>query len=390
MKRLGIAAIGAICILHVSADARADGLASLGQIRDDEPAFSITPPGGDTSLALVPRASLQVRGMLPLDDLPKDPSKGDLTTNAGFMIRRVRVGADVTILPTVTAHVSTDLVDAITPPAHKTPLVQAYGNVDLRLFSLRAGFLRVPFTRHALVDETRQVFVEPPTAWRADRMGIGLGAVPSMLPDRRVGFLSSGDYSIFSYAVGAFSGGGEGATEVGSSLVVAGRVEVTPWGAPPLEGAFFKDDYEAHDVRLAFAAGGLGRTGPNGSTRAISASFTMSYLGLFTSLEGAIGVGETPGVAPDVHQRALTLDVAYRFPWILQGFELGGRADIFSLSRDFGDGNSDLRSVAAVLNLYVWRHRIKASTIVRATKALNSLGAAREREESLLELTFGF
>ena len=106
-------------------------------------------------------------------------------------------------------------------------------------------------------------------------------------------------------------------------------------------------------------------------------------------MEGVVGVGATPTVPPDVTQRALTLDRAYRFDWALQGVELGVRADAWSLTREFGDGASDQRSLSAVTNLYAWRHRVKASALVPATKSLTALGQQRDRHETLLALTVG-
>ncbi len=390
MRRFICLSIASACILGLSTEARADGFADVAHIRDDEPAFTLTPASGDSALALTPRASMQLRAALPAGEATRTPARGDFERSAGLSIRRVRVGLDVALLTTLTAHVSTDLIDDLTPAGAKTPVAQAYANFDARMFQLRAGFLRVPFTRHALVDETRQVFLEAPVAWRADRQNLGRGPVPSVLPDRRAGAVVYEDYGLFSFAAGAFSGGGAGSPEVGSSALFTGRVELTPWMALPAEGAFFKDDYEARSLRGGLSVGGLGRTGPNGSTRAASAAVTLAYRGLYVCAEGVIGVGVTPGVAPDVTQRALTLDLAYRFPWALQGVELGLRGDVWSTTREFGDGSSDQRSASAVANLYAWRHRVKASALLRATKSLTALGELRDRQEAVAELTVGF
>ncbi len=386
----------------VAQPARADlrTAANVASIRDDEPVLTLRPTSGDSDLALSPRASLQMRAMLPFDGGPHAFDVGDLARTSAFTLRRVRVGLDATLLPTIEAHVSTDLVDEVTPAATQTPLVVAFANVDLRLTQLAAGFMRVPFTRHGLVDETRQLFMESPTGWRADRFGLGRGEVPSMLPDRRVGVQLHEEIDGFAFALGAFSGGGEGATERASSAVVAGRVEVGPWGAVPLEGAYFAGDYEYDSARASLSLGGLGRTGPNGSTRAASAALAMSYRGAFASFEAVVGRGRVPGSEADIDQRALVLDLAYRFPALAQGLELGVRADAWRIDRPAGlaappggvdvrDGG-DVRSIAAVANVYIWRHRVKASTLIRAARAGDPLGTARARSEGLLELTFGF
>jgi hypothetical protein len=200
------------------------------------------------------------------------------------------------------------------------------------------------------------------------------------------------DYGVVGFGVGLFSGGLL-APESSSSLVFAGRVEVTPWLAPPLEGAYFKGDYEADTARVAFALGGLGRTGPDGSSRAGSASVTVSYKGLYVSAEGVLGASTlAQDATSSAVQRALALDVAYRFPVLMQGLEFGLRGDLWSTSASGSarDPLSELRGFWAVANLYVWRHRIKASTLFHATGALNATGSDRARQEGIVELTVGF
>ena len=397
---MGLAAV--LACASASSNARADaGLSfaaapsGVASIRDDEPALTIRPTSGDADLALSPRASIQVRGMLPLGDAPHAFELGDLARTRAFTLRRVRVGVDATILPTIDAHVSTDLVDEVTPAATQTPLVVAYGNLDLRLTQLAAGFMRVPFTRHGLVDETRQLFMESPAGWRADRFGLGRGTAPSMLPDRRTGVQLHEEIEGFAFALGAFSGGGEGETERASSAIFAGRLEYGPWGAVPLEGAYFAGDFEYDTPRATLSVGGLGRTGPSGSTRAASAAVAVSYRGAFASFEAVLGGSRRPAHDDDaIDQRALVLVVAYRFPVVAQGLELGVRADAWRIDPVPGApaplGAGDVRSVAAVANLYVWRHRVKAGALLRVARAGDAAGAARGRSEGLLELTFGF
>lgn len=369
------------------------GPTGLGHIRDDEPALTLTPTSSESVLELSPRGALQVRGALPFQDpLRFSHARGDLTESRGFVLRRLRLGLDATLVPQITMAVSSDLVDDSTPADRRSPLVVAYANLDARLFQLRAGLMRLPFTRHGLVDETRQVFLEPPVAWRADRTGLGPKGALSVLPDRRVGFGMHEDYGIASFGVGLFSGG-LFAPESGSSLIFAGRVEVTPWLAPPLEGAYFKGDYEADAPRVAFALGGMGRSGPDGTSRAGSASVTVSYRGLYIEAEGVLGAStQAQDDSSYVVQRALVLDVAYRFPVLTQGLEFGLRGDLWSTSTvgPVRDPLSELRGLWVVANLYVWRHRIKASTLLHATGALNATGTDRARQEGIVELTVGF
>jgi hypothetical protein len=71
----------------------------VASIRDEEPALTIRPTSGDADLALSPRASIQVRGMLPFGDAPHAFELGDLARTSAFTLRRVRVGVDATILP---------------------------------------------------------------------------------------------------------------------------------------------------------------------------------------------------------------------------------------------------------------------------------------------------
>ena len=364
------------------------GPTGLGHVRDDEGAIEITPTSSESVLKLVPRASLQLRASVPFEDTTGfSLAKGDLSETRGFLVRRARIGLEATIVQQVTAHISSDLYDSLTPAATRTPLVVAWANVDLRLFQMRAGFLRVPFTRHSLVDETRQVFLEPPVAWRADRYGYAPTGTTSVLPDRRVGLQMHEDYGLFNFAVGAFSGGLL-APESAESFLVAGRVELTPWLGPPAEGAFFKGDFEERDARVAFSLGGLARTGPDGASQAGSLAIAFSYRGLYAAVEGVLGRGTTADGSVAYGQRALVLDLAYRFPVLLQGFELGLRGDLYSTSAT--SATSELRGLWAVANLYVWRHRIKASTLFHATGALAAAGTDRARQEAIVELTVGF
>jgi hypothetical protein len=110
--------------------------------------------------------------------------------------------------------------------------------------------------------------------------------------------------------------------------------------------------------------------------------------GLYAAVEGVIGRSTNEADTVAYAQRALVLDLAYRFPVLLQGFELGLRGDLWSTSAS--GPSSELRGLWAVANLYVWRHRVKASTLFHATGALSATGEGRARQEAIVELTVGF
>jgi hypothetical protein len=363
------------------------GPTGLGHLHDDEAAIEITPASSESLLKLSPRGALQMRVGVPFQDPTGfSVARGDLTEARGFVMRRARLGLDATIIQQISAHLSADLWDGLMPAANKTPIFLAWANVDLRLFQIRGGFMRVPFTRHSIVDETRQVFLEAPTAWRSDRYGFAPTGTTSVLPDRRVGLEMHEDYGLLNFSVGAWSGGLL-APESAESFLFGGRVELTPWLAPPAEGAFFRGDYEQRDARFAFSLGGLGRVGPDGSSQAGSLGVAFSYRGLYAAVEGVLGRSQNDGGTVSSAQRALVLDLAYRFPGPFQGFELGLRGDLWSTGA--GAATSELRGLWAVANLYVWRHRIKASTLFHATGALTAT-PVRARQEAIVELTVGF
>ncbi len=268
------------CFAFVAPDARADDASktesrdppaqpALLDTPDDEPVLVVTPKVRDEEISIAFRGALQVRGLLPFGATASQHARadGDLAEETAFELRRVRLGLDAMILPTATVHVSADLVDSLTPAWTKTPLFLAYANLDTRIIQVRAGLVRVPFTRHGLVDETRQVFLEPAAAWRSDRVGLGRGAAPSVLPDRRVGVELHEETDGYALSLGAFSGGGVIGTESGSSAIFAGRLELAPWGAVPLEGAYFRGDAAYTLPRVTFALGGLARAGLDGGGR---------------------------------------------------------------------------------------------------------------------------
>ncbi len=382
-------AVGLVFFARAAFAADTDGgPTGLGHIHDDEAAIEITPTSSESVLKISPRGALQMRVGVPFED-PTGFSvgHGDLTEARGFVLRRARLGLDATVIEQISAHVSADLWDGLMPAANKTPIFLAWANVDLRLFQIRAGFMRVPFTRHTMVDETRQVFLEAPTAWRADRYGFAPTGTTSILPDRRVGLEMHEDYGLLSFSAGAWSGGLL-APESTESFLFGGRVEVTPWGAPPAEGAFFAGDFEQRDPRLAFSLGGLGRVGPDGSSQAGSLGVAFSWRGLYAAVEGVLGRSQNDAGTVSAPQRALVADLAYRFPHPFQGFELGLRGDLWSTGA--GTATSELRGLWAVANLYVWRHRVKASTLFHATGALAATGTDRARQEAIVELTVGF
>ncbi len=369
---------------------------TLEEIPDDEAVLVLRQTVRDNEMSLAIRGQLQTRFTMPFSRGRLSNRAGDLTDETSFQLRRVRVGIDATILPTVTAHVSSDVVDSLMPTSARSALFLANANIDLRLFQLRAGLLRVPFTRHGLVDETRQVFLEPPTAWRADRYGLGRGPVPSVLPDRRVGAELHEEIDGYAFSFGAFSGGGAGAPEPATTTILAGRIEVAPWGAVPAEGSFFRADYAYGAPRVSFAAGVLGRAGAAGNGRAASAAIATSYKGFYASVEAVLGSSRIDAYVHDdgtsrgrFTQRGLVVDVAYRFPVLAQGLELGVRGDVAQNSPAF-DRSGDQRTLAGVANLYFWRHRMKASTLFRSVWAPLVAPAARTRHEGILELSVGF
>ncbi len=399
------------CFAFVAPDARADDASktesrdppaqpALLDTPDDEPVLVVTPKVRDEEISIAFRGALQVRGLLPFGATASQHARadGDLAEETAFELRRVRLGLDAMILPTATVHVSADLVDSLTPAWTKTPLFLAYANLDTRIIQVRAGLVRVPFTRHGLVDETRQVFLEPAAAWRSDRVGLGRGAAPSVLPDRRVGVELHEETDGYALSLGAFSGGGVIGTESGSSAIFAGRLELAPWGAVPLEGAYFRGDAAYTLPRVTFALGGLARAGLDGGGRAISMAIAASYYGLYASIEAVLGDARPSSLAVDVVQRALVADLAYRFalPALAQGLELGVRADALEIDPRV-DAASELRALSAVASLYFFRHRVKASTLARIARTgprdastAESGARERDRQEGILELTVGF
>lgn len=369
---------------------------SLEEIPDDEPVLVVRQTVRDNEMSLALRGVVQGRFTMPFSRGRLSESAGDLTEETAFQLRRLRLALDATILPTVTVHVTSDVVDGLMPNASRAPAFLAYANLDLRLFQLRAGLVRVPFTRHSLVDETRQVFLEPPTAWRTDRYGLGRGPAPSLLPDRRVGAELHEEIDGYAFTFGAFSGGGVGAPEPPTSTVFAARIELAPWGAVPAEGAYFKADYAYPTPRATFSVGGLARSGAAGNGRALSAAIATSYKGFYASVEGVLGSSRVDAFAfPDgtsrgrIVQRALVVDAAYRFPVLAQGIELGVRGDLSQIDPAF-DRSGDQRALSAVANLYFWRHRMKASTLFRSVWAPLAATTVLNRHEGILELSVGF
>jgi hypothetical protein len=407
--RFALAVLAAAVLLPATAfaDEAADSVGpadELAYVPDEEPLVLVKRPvgGGDVSIGL--RGAVQTRVNLPLSSTERGAGDGALAPDRGLSLRRLRLGVDGELLPTVRFHTAIDAVDALVPASRRSPLVYGYGTFDLRLTQLSVGLMRLPFSRHALVDETRQLFLEPPTAWRADRMGIGVeGAVPSapvsILPDRRVGAQFHEEVEGFAFGFGVFSGGA-GAPEPTSSTTFAGRLEIGPFGSVPREGAFFAADYEAEMPRLSLSLGGLRRTAAAGAgSRAFSAALSAAYKGLFSSVELVTGDGRIAEASPWVPQRALTVDVAYRFPLLAQGLELGVRGDTFRVG-DSASVFANQKSLAAVVNLYVLRHRVKASTLLRAVRddAVFSRpsadgerrGGGRAFGEAIVEFTVGF
>ncbi|MFO0677874.1 MAG: hypothetical protein U0169_15155 [Polyangiaceae bacterium] len=351
--------------------------------------FQIRDAVGKTPVSLAFRGSLTMRAGLALGSTVHSPSNGDLLTGTGGILRRGRFGVEGTISPFVKTNFLVDFHDGFTPTESKTPLALADADFELILTKLRLGLSRVPFTRHAQVDETRQVFLEAPTGWRADRLLLGRGPLTAMLPDRRPGVSLHDELDVFDYAIGFYSGGGPGSQESTASGIFTGRLEVAPWGPPPREGAYFPADEEYGEARVAFGVGGLSRSGPSGSTRAVSGAVTASYRGFFASVEAAVGEGSPRGIDVNVGQRAFTADLAWRFPWAFHGVELGARFDAWKVDRMF-DRAADQKSLSVVANVYLWRHRIKVGTLFRSLVDDADVTGRQVRNEGLADMTVGF
>ncbi len=351
--------------------------------------FVIRDAVGKTPVSLAFRGSLSMRAQANFDHALHSVSQGDLGNGPGTYLRRGRIGLEATMSTILSATVLADLHDGFTPSEARTPVALAYGDFNLLLARIRAGFSRVPFTRHALVDETRQVFFEAPTAWRADRGSIGRGPLTPILPDRRAGITLHDELDVFDYAFGFFSGGGPGSTESIASGIFVGRLEIAPWGAVAREGAFFPPDEEYGSARVAVGVGGLARSGVSGSTRGVSASVSASYKGFYSSVEAVVGDGSPAGVDVAVGQRALSADLTWRLPLFAHGVELGARFDAWKVERLF-DRAADQKSLSAVLNVYLWRHRVKVGTLFRSVVDDAALTGRDVRNEGIADMTVGF
>lgn len=273
---------------------------------------------------------------------------GDLATEAGFRLRRARIGISGQFGGHIGVYLAANLLSADEDVGSVSDATLSYVFADW--FGVTAGLGKLPFSRSALDSSRNLLSIERPLAVRriVPSRRLGITAEGRLFSDRLAYLLSVRNASE-GFALGNRFGG----------FLYGARLIGSPWGLANV------NDRDSR-FRLSLAVAGLYEDGPSTRTVAATADLLTTWYGASLQVE-ALCDRRTPEDAPDVSpELADTIErcgayaeVGYAFGVWSVPLRVVARGELFDDDRAVSD-SGDVILVSGGLNADVYQPYLRA------------------------------